>query len=467
MPRAIRQLFCNILTDCCPTSPKELFERFSFCMSEDFVHTLKREYPTMTEELVEQHAYNKLLLSLNELLSDKDKSTKDYDIDEPDPTLTEQNHPSHCPASELDDDATQHFDTCEPLLTEGQRNLYTILKDYVDRDLEGVFRFDAPGGSGKTFVSDILLSYVRKDKDVAIACALSGIAATLMRLGTTFHRRWRAPIPCFEDSLPNMKLNSDEANIIRRAKIIIIDEVSMMHANLLDMLDNFLKILMETDKIMGGKLVVLMHDFRQILPVVPGGRKVHILNAAVFNAQCWHQFTELHLNTNMRVEKLVAKHPERSEELRRHAQWLLALGNGTLPTRHQNLIEIPKQMVVNSIHELEEKVYDNFEDNYLNPDYLFRRAIMSSTNDVIQERNFQMISKLPGDLIISESHDECVEDKDKTTYEAEYLNRINTSGIPPHRLALKKGACIILIRNLNVAKGHCNVSTSHDVLHVT
>ena len=35
-------------------------------------------------------------------------------------------------------------------------------------------------------------------------------------------------------------------------------------------------------------------------------------------------------------------------------------------------------------------------------------------------------------------------------------NRINSSGLPPHKLTLKKEVCIILICNLDIAKGHCN-----------
>ena len=53
---------------------------------------------------------------------------------------------------------------------------------------------------------------------------------------------------------------------------------------------------------------------------------------------------------------------------------------------------------------------------------------MSSTNNIIQQRNFEMIERLPGEMIISESIDTCVEDE-------EILNRINTSGIA-HRLLL-------------------------------
>ena len=67
-----------------------------------------------------------------------------------------------------------------------------------------------------------------------------------------------------------------------------------------------------------------------------------------------------------------------------------------------------------------------------------------------------MINKLPGELIESFSVDSCIEDDDQAIYDESFLNRINTSGLPPHRLALKKSACIILIKNLDVKNGHVN-----------
>ena len=76
-----------------------------------------------------------------------------------------------------------------------------------------------------------------------------------------------------------------------------------------------------------------------------------------------------------------------------------------------------------------------------------------------------MVKRLPGEMVISNSIDSCVEDEHVATYDAEVLNRINASGIPPHRLALKPGACIILIKNLNISHGHCNGTRSTVVAH--
>ena len=113
-------------------------------------------------------------------------------------------------------------------------------------------------------------------------------------------------------------------------------------------------------------------------------------------------------------------------------------------------------MVCTTQHQLEEKVFDNFLLNYLNPQYLQTRAIMSSTNDIIQQRNFEIVERMPGEMIVSHSIDTCVEEENVATYDAEVLNTINGSGITPHRLALKQGACVILIKNFNIKHGHCN-----------
>lgn len=55
---------------------------------------------------------------------------------------------------------------------------------------------------------------------------------------------------------------------------------------------------------MDGKLVVLMHDFCQILPVAPQGRQDDIIAAAVTSSELWSQFTPLPLRQNMRAQKV-------------------------------------------------------------------------------------------------------------------------------------------------------------------
>ena len=91
----------------------------------------------------------------------------------------------------------------------------------------------------KTFLSNMLLDFSKWTNKIAIATALSVIAATLLTLGGMFHCQFDIPIPCFKDSSSKLSLNSLAIDIIKQASFIIIDEVSMMHKYILELLDRF------------------------------------------------------------------------------------------------------------------------------------------------------------------------------------------------------------------------------------
>jgi hypothetical protein len=284
--------------------------------------------------------------------------------------------------AEFDPTAESFFNEFSALLNDEQRTIFEIIKSHIDNEEGGLYSFDAPGGSGKTFLANVILAYVRKDSKIALATAMSGIAAILLKLGTTFHRRFGVPVPCMSDSSSQIKLNSKEALLIKQSVVLMIDEVSMMNYRLLDLLDRFLKELMGNTNFMGGKLVILMHDFRQILPVVPQGSRADIISAAVINSEIWSQVVPLKLRENMRVQKMLQQNtsPEQLRKLQEYSRWLLDMGDGKLPSavpNVQGIIEIPSQMVCNTHRELEDKVFDNFLHNYNNPEYLLTRAIVS------------------------------------------------------------------------------------------
>ncbi|CAF1652102.1 unnamed protein product, partial [Didymodactylos carnosus] len=75
----------------------------------------------------------------------------------------------------------------EPLLVIGQRAAYNAILDRTNRKAGGIIFLDAPGGTGKTFVINLLLAKIRQQSKIAIAVASSGIAATLLHGGRTAH----------------------------------------------------------------------------------------------------------------------------------------------------------------------------------------------------------------------------------------------------------------------------------------
>ena len=59
-----------------------------------------------------------------------------------------------------------------------------------------------------------------------------------------------------------------------------------------------------------------------------------------------------------------------------------------------------------------------------------------------------MIKRIPtsSEPVVFLSQDICQDPDDQANYDSDTLNEIETSGLPPHRLFLKEGAVIILIK---------------------
>jgi ATP-dependent DNA helicase PIF1 len=62
------------------------------------------------------------------------------------------------------------------------------------------------------------------------------------------------------------------------------------------------------DMFFGGKVVVMGGDFRQILHVVPWGRRGQIVDASLKRSiVLWHRVKVCQLHENMRVQRLLAQ----------------------------------------------------------------------------------------------------------------------------------------------------------------
>lgn len=94
-----------------------------------------------------------------------------------------------------------------------------------------LFFLDAPGGTGKTFLVNLLLAKVRKDKKIAIAVASSSIAATLISGGKTAHSALKLPLDPNRYATPicNISKQSDMAEVLRKCELIVWDKITMAH----------------------------------------------------------------------------------------------------------------------------------------------------------------------------------------------------------------------------------------------
>lgn len=113
-------------------------------------------------------------------------------------------------------------------------------------------------------------------------------------------------------------------------------------------------------------------------------------------------------------------------------------------------------MVCYSPEQVRDKVYPNFPAHCNDKIWLTERCILACKNELTQQRNNEMIDILPGELFESFSIDSCDNDDDNYHFDSTVLNQQEPSGLPPHHLKLKRGACVILIRSLIPRKGFCN-----------
>jgi ATP-dependent DNA helicase PIF1 len=99
--------------------------------------------------------------------------------------------------------------------------------------------------------------------------------------------------------------------------------------------------------------------------------------------------------------------------------------------------------------------------------YFGERAILASRNDTVDTINMTVLEKMPGEKVTLLSTDSAdINDTDGLhTIPVDYLQSLNPSGLPPSQLELKVGAPVMLLRNIDPARGLCN-GTRLIVMHI-
>ena len=168
-----------------------------------------------------------------------------------------------------------------------QKLFFYAVIDSINSDGGELFFLDAPGGTGKTYLLNGLLSAVRSDGYIALGTALSAVASKLLTGGSTLHSKLKVPIKIQDDSVCGFTKNSGVGKMLMRTKILVIDEVSMGHRHVYEAIDRSLRELRGVEKPMGGLCTVFAGDWRQCLPVIPRGSEAQIVDACLKFSPLW------------------------------------------------------------------------------------------------------------------------------------------------------------------------------------
>lgn len=151
---------------------------------------------------------------------------------------------------------------------------FTLAERYVEETGVSVFLTGKAGTGKTTFLKEI----VRQTSKRFAVVAPTGVAA-INAGGVTIHSFFQLPLCPY---LPDVKelvteyqmpermrsLRKERVKILRTLDLLIIDEISMVRADILDAIDNILKRYRRNDRPFGGVQLLMIGDIQQLPPVV-------------------------------------------------------------------------------------------------------------------------------------------------------------------------------------------------------
>ncbi len=141
---------------------------------------------------------------------------------------------------------------------------------FVNNTNRSIFLTGKAGTGKTTFLHRLKMSSLKR----LVVVAPTGVAAINAK-GVTIHSFFQMP---FGPILPDTNLNAGKGfnrkfsktkiNIIKSMDLLVIDEISMVRADLLDGIDRTLRRFRDRNKVFGGVQVLMIGDLQQLSPVI-------------------------------------------------------------------------------------------------------------------------------------------------------------------------------------------------------
>lgn len=269
-----------------------------------------------------------------------------------------------------------------------------------------------PAGSGKTYLLNQFIRLAKRSGKHVAVTATTGLAATHLG-GNTIHS-WSG-IGIY-DQLPKKfldSINKTRRDTIKKADVLVIDEISMLHDYRLDMIDQITRGVRENDEPFGGLQVILCGDFFQLPPVTRGEQTA---GGFVVGSQSWQELDPV-------ICYLSEQHRQDDDAF---LEILSAIRANDLRRRHGEALLARRE------------AYDPFNE----------ATELHTTNVDVDLINSRRLAQLSG-----KEHRYQME----TTGSTNYVESLKRSCLAQEELVLKQGALVMCIKN-NAEKRYVNGS---------
>lgn len=303
-----------------------------------------------------------------------------------------------------------------------------------------------PAGSGKTYLLNQYISYLKENKIGVGITASTGIAATHMG-GVTIHSFSGMGIKdvLSPKDLDELYKRPYLRERFRKTKVLIIDEISMLHAHRLDLVDEICRKFKGLDYAFGGMQVILCGDFFQLPPVT----KIDKEKTSQQTSEEWHTSLGGARRNEIRDQEVLERLEKKNEFVINSQSWKsMNIKICYLEEQHRQedrvLLRILNDIRNNEVSEmtveyLSERINADVK-GYTKPTRLFTH---NTDVDAINKKHLDIL------------------DEEEKVYNMSWngsfglIEILKRSCLAPEVLILKKGAQVMFVKN-NYDVGYVN-----------
>lgn len=268
--------------------------------------------------------------------------------------------------------------------------------DYLMNNPQGITFVHGKAGSGKTY----LIKQIEKKIQGCQVVAPTNLAASLYRNGTTFHSFFHGALDNLDEgfqdpaNLKGKMIPDKVVDRLKRLRMLVIDEISMVRADSLEMINEILKIVFYNNQPFGGIPVVLVGDLFQLPPIVTDSETQAYLVKEYGGIYFFHSHVLQNNLKNIHFFELTKSYRQQND-----TSYLILLDEFRKPLKAHEKI--------NLVNKLNVRVTDIIPNDTI---------VIASSNAEVGAVNISKLRTIPGNFIESEARYK-IRRTDNSTYE--------------------------------------------------